>query len=57
MIIEVGSVGLVVALKFYGADCVVSAGDWVRPAIISVPTEDVACFCELVREERTRLGS
>lgn len=55
--IEVGTIGLVVAIKLYGHDCVVSYGDSVRCAIVNIPPDDVVCFRELVRGEFDRLNT
>lgn len=57
MNIEVGTIGLVVAIKLYGHDCVISYGDSFRQAIINIPPEDVVCFRQLVHGELDRLNT
>ena len=44
-------IGLRVAKELYGADCVVSAGDFLHPATVDVPNDEGMEFVRLVAEE------
>ena len=56
-VLVVGSVGLSTALQLYGADCVVDAGSWSKPATVCVPSSDVGGFKELEAENIAKLKS
>jgi hypothetical protein len=48
--LSLGTLGLCLAVRLYGMDCVLSCGDWTTPGVIEIPTEDVPTFNELLRE-------
>ncbi len=54
--IETGTAGLALAHKLYGKDAIILIGDWLSPAIVSIPEDDVSTFKELLEEEYVRLG-
>ncbi len=54
--IETGTVGLALAYKLFGKDAIILIGDWLSPAVVSIPEADVDTFKELLEEEFVRLG-
>lgn len=44
-----GSVGISVAMRFYGAQCVVNVGDYYHPGTVAIPKEDYDTYLELVQ--------
>lgn len=50
---RVGSIGLIVAIRLFGVECVVDAGTWTTPATVIIPEDDHFDFKELEKEQIT----
>lgn len=48
------TVGLNVALELYGSEAINEVGNWLSPASVEIPEEDLHIYNKLVQEERDK---
>jgi hypothetical protein len=53
---HLGTLGLTLARKLYGAECIIDMGDWLSYGVAAIPQDDLTAFQELLDEEVARLG-
>jgi len=51
---QVGTIGLVVAMRLFGIECVVDAGTWSTLATVLIPEDDHLDFKQLEQEQIVR---